>query len=512
MTTARTRTAAILASTLLVAVTLPASGSSAAEPAPQASALPMGDPRPVTVPSETAVTLKSRLAAVTTARTINYYPSNAGWSAMWTNFNAARIEDDLAKAAALGADNVRIIVFPQAFGFPTPRPEYADRLRKFISIAGSQGLTVKLTLFDWWSGYSDAAGSAAWAKAVLTPYADDRRVLSVELKNEFVSTDPAAVAWVKKLIPAVRAAVPKMPLTLSVDGQSGAAGLARIRAALTGTPLDYYDFHFYGNSERALAEIQRAQAAVAPDPLVIGETGLSTATSSEGEQAAFLARTFTAAAAAGVRSVAPWTLYDFSDGAIPSNSQVSKVPAQYRFGLFRADGTAKPATSVVRNAWAGNRVTDDLLDLGFEASPGSSPWRPYLTDEGAIARTRGTARTGVYSARFTGTVRNGSSLPSIRTSPVDPVRAGQSWHAEAWTRGAGVTGSNEIALSWFDINDRWLGQSSSKQVAKGDSGWTRLTVDAVAPAGATSVQLHLKSGDNKGTVWFDDVALSTGTS
>ncbi|MEU8661736.1 cellulase family glycosylhydrolase [Actinoplanes philippinensis] len=508
MTTARTRNAAILASTLLLAVTLPASGSSAAGPDPRAAALPIGDPKPVTVQSEAAVTLNARLAAVTTARTINYYPSNAGWSAMWTSFDAARIEADLAKAAALGADNVRIIIFPQAFGYPKPRAEYAERLRKFISIADSQGLTVKLTLFDWWSGYSDAAGSAAWAQAVLAPYADDRRVLSVELKNEFVSTDPAAIAWVRKLIPAVRSAVPRMPLTLSVDGQSGAAGLARIRAALAETPLDYYDFHFYGNSERALAEIRRAQAAVAPDPIVIGETGLSTATSSEGEQATFLARTFAAAATAGVRSVAPWTLYDFADGAIPSNSQVSKVPAQYRFGLYRADGTAKPATWVVRNGWAGNRITDELLDLGFEASPGSSPWRPYLSEEGPIARTRGTARTGAYAARFTGTGRNGSSLPSIRTSPIDPVQAGQTWHAEAWARGAGVTGSNEIALSWFDINDRWLGQTSSKQVAKGDSGWTRLTVDAVAPPGATSVQLHLKSGDNKGTVWFDDVTLS----
>ncbi|MFC4072503.1 glycosyl hydrolase, partial [Actinoplanes subglobosus] len=282
MTTARTRAAAILASSLLLAVALPASGSAATNPSPRASALPLGDPQPLTVQGG-AATLQSRLAAVTTARTINYYPSNAGWSAMWTGFDPARIEADLAKAAALGADNVRIIVFPQAFGFPKPRQEYADRLRKFISIADAQGLTVKLTLFDWWSGYSDAAGSASWAKAVLAPYADDRRVLSVELKNEFVSTDPAAVSWVRRLIPAVREAVPQMPLTLSVDGQSGAAGLARIRTALTGTPLDYYDFHFYGNSERALAEIRRAQAAVAPDPIVIGETGVSTAVSSEGE-------------------------------------------------------------------------------------------------------------------------------------------------------------------------------------------------------------------------------------
>ncbi|MDI6101340.1 cellulase family glycosylhydrolase [Actinoplanes sp. NEAU-A12] len=478
------------------------------EPSPEVSALPVGSPAPVTARIASTATLESRLAAVTSARTINYYPSNAGWSAMWTAFDAGRIEEDMAKAAALGADNVRIIVFPQAFGYPTPKAEYAERLRKFISIADSQGLTVKLTLFDWWSGYSDAAGSAAWAQTVLTPYADDPRVLSVELKNEFVSTDPAAVAWVSALIPAVRSAVPQMPLTLSVDGQSGAAGLARIKASLVDTPLDYYDYHFYGNSERALAEIRRAQSAVSPDPIVIGETGLSTATSSEGEQAAFLARVYQAANVAGVRSVAPWTLYDFADGAIPTNSQVSKVPAQYRFGLYRADGSAKFAATVVRAAWQGTPMSEEVLDLGFEASPGSSPWRPYLADEGVAVRARDMGRTGTNSARFTGTTRTATTLPSVRTSPVTPVEAGQGWHAEAWARGLDVTGANEIALSWFDINDKWLGQNTSKRVVAGTTDWTLLTVDAVAPAGATSVQLHLKSGDNKGSVWFDDVALS----
>ena len=89
-----------------------------------------------------------------------------------------------------------------------------------------------------------------------------------------------------------------------------------------------------------------------------------------------------------------------------------------------------------------------------------------------------------------------------------PVQPGQKWHAEAWAKGQNATGTSEIALSWFDANDRWLGQTSSKRVAAGTTGWTKLTVTATAPAGAASVQLHLKSGDNKGSVWFDDVTLS----
>ncbi|MEU4688183.1 cellulase family glycosylhydrolase [Actinoplanes sp. NPDC023714] len=515
MKTVRSR-AAILASSLLLAVVTPAGEATAATkptPTPKSKAVAVKSGMQagaVKVQGSVVATKASRLDATLSAKTINYYPSDAGWSAMWTSFDAARIDADMAKAAALGADNVRVIVFPQAFGYPTPKAEYTERLRKFVNIADSYGLTVKFTLFDWWAGYNDATGSAAWAKAVLSPYANDPRVISVELKNEFNPNDPAAVAWVKRIIPAVRAAVPQMPLTLSVDGQSGAPAMAKIKSLLSATPLDYYDFHFYGSSERSLAEIRKAQSAVSPSPIVIGETGVTTAagSGSEGEQAAFLARVFQAAQVAKVGSVAPWTLNDFSDGAIPSNSQVSKLAAQYRFGLYRADGTAKPAAAVVRTAWTGGKLTNSVLDLGFEAAAGNSPWRPYLAEQGSAVRVRDVAHTGSGSARFSGTGRTSAGLPSVRTSPVNPVLPGQKWHAEAWAKGTGVTGSNEIALSWFDANDKWLGQSSSKQVAKGTSNWTKLTVDATAPAGAASVQLHLKSGDNSGSVWFDDVVLS----
>ncbi|WP_203827539.1 cellulase family glycosylhydrolase [Actinoplanes palleronii] len=522
------RRAAVLASSLLLSVFAQTGVASAAAkkpaPAPAATKKPTVTPptkpatKPVVKPTpskaagpvkEAAPTLANRLAAVRTAKTINYYPSNAGWSAMWTHFDAVKIEADLTKAAALGADTVRVIVFPTAFGYPTPKADYATKLSKFVSIADGEGLSVKLTLFDWWAGYSDAAGSAAWAKAVLAPYANDPRVLSAELQNEFDPTDADAVAWVRKLIPGVRAAVPTMPLTLSVSGTTGQAGLTRIRTALAGTPLDYLDFHFYGNSERALAEIRKAQAAAAPYPIVIGETGLSTATGSEGEQAAYLARVFEAAKVAGIGSVAPWTLSDFSAGAIPANSAVSKIPAQYKFGLYRADGSAKPAAAVVKTYWTGQAITSaSVLDLGFEAAAGNSPWRPYLAEDGAAVRARDTARTGTWSAKFSGTNRSDTGLPSVRTAPVTPVQPGQKWHAEAWAKGQNVTGTSEIALSWFDAGDKWLGQASSKPVPAGTSGWTRLTVDTTAPAGAASVQLHLKSGDNKGAVWFDDVTLS----
>ncbi|MBB4693139.1 cellulase family glycosylhydrolase [Paractinoplanes abujensis] len=448
------------------------------------------------------------MTAVLNAKTVNYYPANAGWTNMWTAFDPVRINTDLAKAAALGADTVRVIVFPQTFGYPTPSATYTARLAQFIGLADTNGLDVKLTLFDWWSNYTDIDNSVIWALSVLHPYVDDPRVITVELKNEISPGDATAMAWARQLIPAIRATLPAMPLTLTVDGTSGAPGLTSLKSQLATTPPDYYDFHFYGPSERSLAEIRRAQAAVAPAPLVIGETGLSTVSTSEGEQGAYLARVYRAAQVAGIGSVAPWTFNDFAAGAIPANSSVSTQPAQYKYGLHRTDGTAKFAATVVNGAWTSATTPNSILNLGFEAPTANSPWRQYLPQAGAAAITTDLPRTGLQSARFTGTTRTGSGLPSLLTSPITPVQAGQSWHAEAFARGAAATGITELALSWFDINGAWISQHTSNRLPTGTTTWTLLTVDAVAPAGAAGVQLHLKSGDNTGTVWFDDVALT----
>jgi hypothetical protein len=139
-------------------------------------------PAPAAAATTTAApTMTSRMTAVLAAKSINYYPSDAAWSAMWSGFDAAKIDADLAKAAALGADNVRVIVFPQTFGYPTPTAVYADRLKRFVNLADAHRMTVKLTLFDWWDGYTDVADSIAWARTVLAPYAGDRRVIAVEL-------------------------------------------------------------------------------------------------------------------------------------------------------------------------------------------------------------------------------------------------------------------------------------------------------------------------------------------
>jgi len=499
VTLSRRRTA-VIASSLLLGLAVPATPALAKATAKTTRTT-------VKAAVATTPTLASRLTLVKAAKTLNYYPDTAGWSRMWTNFNATQINADLAKAQALGANNVRAILFPTTMGYPTPTATYMDRLSQFVTMAAAHNMTVKFTLFDWWDGYSDISGSTSWARAVLTPYKNDKRVISVEVKNEFDATDAAGVAWARKIVPAIRSIAPTMPLTFSVDGTAGATGMAKIKAAMTASPLDFYDFHFYGNSERALANIRKAQAAASPSPVVIGEVGLNTLQNTEGEQAAFLARVFEAAKVAGIGSVAPWTLYDFTSTAIPK-SQVSQLPAQYNYGLYHTDGSAKPAAAVVKAEWTGTALPATLLDPSFELTADASPWSAYRPDLGVGVRTTSAARTGKWSVSFTRTGKDKSGAPSIRVSPINPVQPGQKWHAEVWVKGNGATGGNQVALSWFDANDKWLGGASSATLPVGTTNWTKLSVTGVAPAGSASMEIHLKSGDNSGTVWFDDVSIT----
>ncbi|MFD0522464.1 hypothetical protein [Paractinoplanes durhamensis] len=118
------------------------------------------------------------------------------------------------------------------------------------------------------------------------------------------------------------------------------------------------------------------------------------------------------------------------------------------------------------------------------------------------------ARTGKWSVALTRTGKTAAGSPSYRVSPIVPIKPGQKWHAEAWARGNATTGTTQVAVSWFDAKDAWIGGATSATLPTGTVNWTKLSVDSTAPAGATSMQVHLKSGGNTGTVWFDDVAMS----
>ena len=289
---------------------------------------------------------------------VNYYPADGGWMYMWSHFDPTAIDRDFARIRALDANTVRIFIQPSVFGFPAVHPVMAERLAAVIGLAWKHSLRVHLTLFDSWSEFTNIKGSKEWVSSLLSRYRDDPRIAVVELHNEINPRDPGAVAWVTKMLPYLSTVLPGTLRTVSTASVPPEVFASFIHE-LNNLPLSFWDYHYYGPPGDAYSLLSQIKALAAPRPLFIGETGYSTDGTpgdqavQEQAQASYYQAVFTAAAALGLPKPAPWTLNDFSPGAIPP-SQTANDRAQYDFGLFQLNGTPKPAAAVVRRAFSGS--------------------------------------------------------------------------------------------------------------------------------------------------------------
>ena len=314
-----------------------------------------GSARQLPTVRKSPATLESRVGDL---KEVNYYPAADGHTYMWSRFDPTAIDRDFARIRALGANTVRIFIQPAVFGFPTVRPVMADRLSEVIGLATKHSLRVHLTLFDWWSLYTDIDGSKEWVSSLLSRYRDDPRIAVVELHNEVNPQDPEAVAWVTTMLPYLSTVLPGTLRTVSIASVPPEV-FALFTHELKNSPPDFWDYHYYGPPGDAYSVLSWIKKLAAPRPLFVGETGRSTdgtpgdQAAQEQAQAAYYRAVFTAAAALGLPTPAPWILNDYSPGAIPPESGVANDPVQYGFGLFQANGTPKPAAAVVRRAFSG---------------------------------------------------------------------------------------------------------------------------------------------------------------
>jgi len=133
--------------------------------------------------------------------------------------------------------------------------------------------------------------------------------------------------------------------------------------------------HLYGTPPHMLATLKAAKRMAHGKPLLIGETGYSTAQSNaswlgspaavsvqERTQARYFLDIVRTARALGLPPPGVWTLNDFPSGLL------YVTPVQQHFGLYRLDGTAKPAAAVIRQAFG-----VQLRVLGTSAATRSRP-------------------------------------------------------------------------------------------------------------------------------------------
>ena len=305
--------------------------------------------------SNSKATLESRVLDL---KEVNYYPAADGWTYMWSRFDPTAIDRDFARIRALGANTVRITTQVPVFGFPTVRPVMADRLSEVIGLAAKHSLRVHLTLFDWWHQYTDIDGSKEWVSSLLSRYRDDPRIAVVELQNEVYPKNPEVVAWVRTMLPYLSTVMPGTLRTVSIASVPPEV-FALFTHELKNSPPDFWDYHYYGPPPDAYSMLSSIKALAAPRPLFVGETGYTTdgppgnRAARDQAQAAYYRAVFTAAAELGLPAPAPWILDDFYPGGIPPESPAADEPASYGYGLFRLNGTPKPAAAVVSTAFSG---------------------------------------------------------------------------------------------------------------------------------------------------------------
>jgi hypothetical protein len=434
---------------------------------------------------------------------------------MWENWDLAALDRDFGEIAALHANAVRIIIQPSAFGYPKPHPVMVSRLAAAVASARSHGLKVQLTLFDKWGGYADLAGSTSWATTVLTPYRNDPEIAFVELRNEVDPADAGEMRWVRSELPVVKGLAGSIPVTVSVTGSDTSAVLTALKTALGPAQPDFYDVHYYGNPSDAYAQLAQDKAIASPSALFVGEVGMSTApvpgqteALTESAQDMFLRSVEWATEALGLPGAAPWMLQDLAAGAIPSQGQMASDQSHY--GLLRVDGSDKPAALSIAQFFR-TGVVSTQFNGAFADESGGQPldWTPYDAAQGTLTWDGTVSHSGAGSVSLSNTGGSSTAVPAYETSPIIvPTHPGQTFQATAWAMGSAATGSNLIAISWFDANRVYLGQAESAHLPSGTTPWEQLTVTSAAPPGAAYEEVHLKSAHNTGTVWFDDVTFA----
>jgi hypothetical protein len=207
--------------------------------------------------------------------------------------------------------------------------------------------------------------------------------------------------------------------------------------------------------------------------------------------------------------VAPWMLNDLSPGGAPPHTPKDEL----HFGLFRVDGSAKPAAGLVAKYFSGKRIAisvnnsfEDTARVGHYELP--TLWRRYGQRYAKIRSDLSQAHSGSASIQIGHMNRN--NLRGMASEWIVPVNSavstGRTVAGSVWARGANVTGLTTLSLSFFNVRGVYIGQLQSRPVPSGDFGWTRFIAKGAVPAGASYVRIYLKSFGDAGTVWFDDVS------
>ncbi len=481
-------------------------------------------------PQSTANNSERSAGISQTLKEISYYPAGNAWENFWQNWPdlvaTGQITADLNHIYELGGNTVRIFLHPDVFGYPTPSPTYIYYFAEALTYIDNAGLQAHVNVFDCdETPWTDISGSKTWIDAIVLPYKDDSRIAIWELQNETPINDPTVQAWVTDVLPYLQAQAGNVPATLSVLNDPEL--LATMMTLTATNSLDIYSFHWYPTSPRAWTTalpdaLERAREIIGDADLLLGEFGYNTFDVSETSQANLYQDVLYYANQYGVEHLGAWTLHDFEEGTIICGDALAPEPERF-FGLYRLDGTPKPAASILSDAFHGNFPASlspiSVLNGSFEDlnphSMNMDDWRPWdelWSSVDTFAQDCTRAHSGQCSVKvsqqgFTGQVGL-YTVPSLREN----LTVCQTGYLEGYVQTENLDGWVRLSISWFDKDENYLGSTSgSAMTVSNSSEWIRVSIDDLEPlANATTFEVfaQISSEDDTARVWFDDVALS----
>lgn len=315
-------------------------------------------------------------------RGVNYYPASYPWQRfMLADLNT--IEQDFARLKRAHANTVRLFLWhPPLFTCPgygaVPDPDAIAWLDKVIRLASAHNLRVIMTLNHlpdltdeplYTTGASAALAQTAY---IVTRYRTEPTILAWDLRDAGDAdytppegggnapfTREIVLDWLSRTAAAVRQIDPYHAIT------AGWAHDSEATIALVDV-VSLQDVGLLDPGDLTLRERVAALRAYTSKPLLLTATGISTAHIDEAGQAQRLRETVRAAEGDQLAGWLVWTMSDIAPEsacwpdpcavAVPDANADAPDDPRLLFGLWRVDGTRKPAANAFDTLAGGSQA------------------------------------------------------------------------------------------------------------------------------------------------------------
>jgi hypothetical protein len=312
-----------------------------------------------------------------TLKGTNYWIHTDPFAGTWAFWDGPTALAELARARDLGVNTIRIglpyvhaatdqVVWGEGCNDKGARCDHvngwiANEMTQLLQIASVYGMKVIFVLFDWDDtivspGSSEYQKQMNYLQGVVTPFANDDRVLAWDIHNEPENyptwqgggDGPARVIdWIAHVAGAVHTLDRRHPVTVGVAHADSMLLAPRGRRLLD--LVDFVSFHCY-DAGGLRTQIDLLQSHTSK-PILLQEMGWPTGPAdptinpgnyNEATQQFLYHVMLGDAKASHLAGVMQWTLQDF-----PSGASTGYHGPSYEdwFGLVRTDGSLKPAAA-----------------------------------------------------------------------------------------------------------------------------------------------------------------------